>query len=310
MYQRVIFFGSGDYVIPIIEEIRKKGLEFVVTSEREEKDKPTPPLIEYLKQENIPFISSDLSSHDDIERLKLYAPTLGILASYGAVIKPRVIDMFIYGIFNIHPSLLPKYKGPSPIQAAILTGDDKTGVSIIRLDNEIDHGPILDQKEMQLLGNENYLDLRKKLFEIGAEMIASKLEELRKKDHLLETPQEETSDPYTEKITKPDGQIDLNSPPPLEIIKRMIRAYYPWPGVFVKTVLTGTEKIIKLLPDGKIQVEGAQTSEDLSENKQKLENQTKILIQVEGKRPMTIKDFANGYQSEGREILVALSLAS
>lgn len=283
MYQRIVFFGSGDYVIPIIEKIRKKGLEFVVTSEHEEEDKPTPPLITYLKEENIPYISSDLSNPDDIEKLKLYAPTLGVLASYGAVIKPRVINMFIYGIFNIHPSLLPKYKGPSPIQAAVLAEDDATGVSIIRLDDQIDHGPILDQKKVQLTGDENYLDLRKKLFEMGAEMIASKLEELREKDHLLETPQEETSEPCTKKITRSDGQIDLSNPPQPEIIGRMIRAYYPWPGVFVKTTLTGTEKIIKLLPNAQ--------------------------IQVEGKNPMLIKDFANGYQSEGREILSKLSLA-
>ncbi len=323
MYQRIIFFGSGEYIIPIVEKIRKKGLEFVVTSEHEEKDKPTPPLITYLKEENIPYLSSNLSNPDDIERLKLYAPTLGVLASYGAVIKPRVIDMFIYGIFNIHPSLLPKYKGPSPIQAAILSGDNKIGVSIIRLDNQIDHGPILDQKEIELDGAENYLDLRKKLFEMGAEMIALKLEELREKDHLLETPQEETSDPYTKKITRSDGQIDLSNPPSPEIIERMIRAYYPWPGVFVKTILTGTEKIIKLLPDGKIQVEraqsrtsemrpltsGVQTSEDTLEKKQPFKSNSGILIQVEGKRSMTIKDFANGYQSEGREILSKLSLA-
>ncbi len=283
MYQRVVFFGSGEYVIPIIEKIRKKGLEFVVTTEKEREGEPIPLLISYLKRENIPYISSNLSTPDDIEKLKLYAPTLGILASYGAILKQDIIDLFIYGIFNIHPSLLPKYRGPSPIQSTILNNDIKTGVSIIRLNDKVDQGPLLTQKEIELKDDENYYDLRKRLFEIGADMIALLLEELRQNDHLVETPQEETNEPYTQKVTRQNGFIDLKNPPSPQTIQQMIKAYYPWPGVFVKTIIGGTEKIIKLLPDGK--------------------------IQVEGKNPMTLKDFANGYQSEGREILDALSLA-
>src|SRR3989344_9366810 len=116
MKQRIIFFGSGTYTLPIIKALKPHGLILVVTTEKKGS------FTQFLVQEHVQFISPNLKQKEDIDNINDSKPTLGVLASYGAVIPKKVLGMFPMGILNIHPSLLPKYKGPSPIQATILNG--------------------------------------------------------------------------------------------------------------------------------------------------------------------------------------------
>lgn len=244
---RVIFFGSGDFVEPVIETLKKNfTLIQVVTPQVE------------------------LSEKAD----------LGVVASYGRIVSKETIESFPHGIINIHPSLLPKYRGPTPVQTAILNGDEKTGVTIIKLDEKVDHGPILAQEEIEISGNETSKSLLKKTFDIGAEMLPEVISNYIK-GGIKATVQDDSKATFTEILTKEKGYIDINNPPGNEVIGRMIRAFYPWPGVWLKTNLSGKEQIIKLLPEEK--------------------------IHVEGKKPMNYKDFVNGY-NEGKEILRKLNL--
>lgn len=283
MEQKIVFFGSGEYSIPVIEMLSFHGLVYVLTTEIEG------PLIEYLKSKKIPYSSTHVTDDKNISKNELWNkieqlnPTLGVLASFGAIIPQKIIDMFKNGIWNIHPSLLPKYKGPSPIQSTILSGDVETGVTIITLDDQIDHGPILAQEMISLLGTETTYHLKNMLFEKGGEMIEQLLLGLENGDPILKTPQNHKHESFTEKITKEHGKISLDKPPSQETLYRMIRAYYPWPTVwFLWKQENGKEKLVKLLPEEK--------------------------IQVEGKRPMSYREFINGYQEEGKLLLTKLKL--
>ena len=276
MKQRIVFFGSGWFVIPVIEKLIDRGLLLVVTNEHNGK------VVSYCNEKNIDFVSSDLKDKEVIEKIKSLDPTVAILASYGAFIPDSVINLFPHGIVNIHPSLLPKWKGPSPVQYSLLNGDEITGVTLIKLDDQIDHGPILSQKPYTLTGTETSEDMLSILFEIGADLVVEQIEHLENSEQLKEVPQDHNKETWSYKIEKTDGQININNLSTTYSLNNMIRALYPWPGVWTKAILKGQEKIVKLLPEDK--------------------------IQVEGKNPMSYKDFVNGFGEEGKNLLKQLSL--
>lgn len=276
MTQNIIFFGSGSYTIPVIEKLLNHNLKLVVTTEKDGD------LIEFCKSKGIDFISTNLKSEDDIKRITDLNPTVAVLASFGAFIPESVIRAFQNGIINIHPSLLPLWKGPSPIQYTLLNSDTQTGVTLIKLDNEIDHGPILSQKEYNLLGHETTKELLDVLFSMGSEMVEELIIKLENGEALDETPQDHAKETWSYKIEKKDGEINLENLPEPKKLKAMINAYFPWPTVWFITRIKNKELRIKLLPEGK--------------------------IQVEGKNPMNYKDFINGYGEEGKELLEKLNL--
>ncbi|MFI5265420.1 MAG: methionyl-tRNA formyltransferase, partial [Candidatus Levyibacteriota bacterium] len=173
---KIVFFGSGYYTIPIIEKLRDVGLVLVVTVEGEGE------LIDYLKKEKIPYLYSRLVNKNELSKIQDLEPDLGVLASFGAFIPKSVIESFPRGILNIHPSLLPKHKGPSPIQYTILDGIRHTGISIIKLDDQIDHGPILLQRSFLLRGKETLKSATERMFLEGADMI---YEVIQKMEHGL-----------------------------------------------------------------------------------------------------------------------------
>lgn len=274
-HSSIIFFGTGEYTIPVVEMLKSRGLAMVVTTDG------TGAVAKYARTGNIPLLVSDLKNEEDVSKIRAQKPVIGVLASYGAIVSQRVIDIFPQGILNIHPSLLPKYKGPSPIQNAILNGDTVTGVSIILLDHDVDHGPIVLQREVRLQGDETTEDLKNSLFFLGSEMV----QEIVDGTEAIEgTAQDHSRESFTNKVMSRDAFIDIKNPPDAKTLDRMIRAYYPSPGVFFETELSEKMRRIKLLPGGK--------------------------IQIEGKRVMSYRDFVNGYLDEGEKILSQLGLSS
>lgn len=271
---KIIFFGSGYYVIPVIERLKDQGLVLVVTIEKEGK------LVDYLKKEQIPYFYSHLKDEKDIKEIEDRKPDLGVLASYGAFIPKKIIESFPLGILNIHPSMLPKYKGPSPIQYAILDGVKHTGVSIIKLDDQIDHGPILSQKRFTIGEKDTLQHATELMFSTGADMIYEIVQKISKGLKVKEKIQDIKHESWTEKIDKTRGEILISNPPSLADLGRMIRAFYPWPGVYLTASLGKDKKILKLLPDN--------------------------MYQVEGKRQMSYKDFLNGYGNDAAFILAKL----
>lgn len=289
----VVFFGTPEFVLPISESllrVKDCKLTAVVTVP----DRPmgrkqilTPsPVKTWALESKIPVIDSGsmaqtcLLARQVIEKIKNVKPALGILAAYGKIVPQELIDLFPKGILVIHPSLLPKYRGPSPVQAAILSGDRETGVTIIKMDEKVDHGPIVAQFKEKIYPTDTAETLLRRLFSQAAESLTSVLPAyLENQIELIEQDHNEAT--YTYLVKRKNGYIDPANPPSPEVFNHMIRAYYPWPGVWsylppTRTVLIRGQslkgnkgKIIKFLPGQKIQVEGG--------------------------KPMTVKDFLNGY---------------
>lgn len=234
----------------------------------------------FCKQNKIPYLSASTFKDQDTKSLILKIKAIvAVVADFGLIIPGDILNAYPKGLINIHPSLLPKFRGPSPVQAAILEGVKITGVSIMKIDDEIDHGPILGQVQEEILGSDTSKSLYKRLFDKGSLLLLNVLN-LYLNDNLKLSTQNHKNATFSKTLKREDGFIDVSNPPTKEVIERMIRAYFPWPGVWFKTKLNNIEKIIKLLPGQR--------------------------IQVEGKNPMTYQDFLNGYP-EAKGVLEIIS---
>jgi methionyl-tRNA formyltransferase len=162
-----------------------------------------------------------------------------ILVAYGRIIPQEIIDLFPKGIINIHPSLLPKLRGSTPVETAILNGLEETGVSLMKLTAEMDAGPIYAQKKISLKGMETKLELAQLLLNEGCDLLIANLDRILSSE-LKPKVQDETEATYTRLLTKADGKIDFNEP--AEVIERKIRAFVGFPKAH--TSLFGHEVVL------------------------------------------------------------------
>ena len=220
-------------------------------------------------------IKEELAKHFTLVNT-LKEADLGGVASYGHILSKEELNYPKFGCINIHPSLLPKYRGPSPIQSAILNGDNQTGVTIIKMDEEIDHGPIIYQETIELSSIDNFDILSKKMFQHSADILPKIIEDFVE-GKITPIPQEHDKATYSGKLTRERSYFDINNPPSAEVLDRMIRAYYPWPGVWT----LWNNKIVKFLPS---------TSHPELDS-----GSIKYVVQMESKKPISFKDFLNGY---------------
>ncbi len=272
---KVIFFGTPDYVIPILESLYKNyKLVAVVTQ---------PPKLAGRKQLKV-FSSVDNWAHKRkipvITDLKEELPeaNLGIVASYGKIIPQNIINHFPNGILNIHPSLLPKYRGAAPIQNQIIDGIKETGITIIKMDEKMDHGPIISKLKDTIESTDTNETLRNHLFKNSAKFLVELIPNYLNNRIKLK-PQDHESATFTKIIKKDDGYVDLKSTPPAEI-ERKFRALKPWPGIWTK---------VDDLP--------AQTGKRLKILELHLEDNKLVLdkVQLEGKKQVSFEEFKRGY---------------
>lgn len=195
---------------------------------------------------------------------KVQGSDLIVVAAFGKILPKEMLNAPKYGSINIHPSLLPKYRGPSPIQEAILNGDKVSGITIIKMDEEMDHGPILYQESLDLSDKDNFDTLSKKMFLRAAEVLPKIINKFVA-GAIEDFAQDNKKATYCNLLTRESGYFDINNPPSPEKLDRMIRAYHPWPGVWTRW----NNKIVKFLPNGQ--------------------------MQMEGKKAIQLKDFLNGY---------------
>jgi methionyl-tRNA formyltransferase len=232
-YSRVmnfVFFGTDEFSVKALEILKQRGLvpTLVVTVPDKPKGRKmvlTPPMAKvWAKENNIPIAQPDKLKDfvlpDDFD--------FGVVASYGKIIPDHILNAPKQDFLNIHPSLLPKYRGATPLESAILSDDIETGVTIMQVDMEMDHGPIVAQTTIPL-AEKWYGDLRDESAEMGANLLVDILP-----DYLSGkiSPAEQNHDKatVTKKITKADGLIDLSADPILNF--RKIRAFTPWPGSY------------------------------------------------------------------------------
>lgn len=223
------FFGTDQFSITVLNTLKGHGFTPAVVVTVPDKPKGrklilTPPPAKVWAQEN----NVSVIQPEKLKDFILPPVDVAIVASYGKILPNSLLQQPKQGFINVHPSLLPKYRGATPLEAAILAGDQETGVTIIQLDSEMDHGPIIAQKSLRI-ADEWLEELTFKLATLGGEMLAEIIP-----DYVLGQikPKEQAHNEatYTKKINKEDGLINLNDS--AELNYRKIRACTPWPGAY------------------------------------------------------------------------------
>jgi methionyl-tRNA formyltransferase len=165
-----------------------------------------------------------------VERLRALAPDLIVVVAYGQIIPASILAVARHGVLNVHASLLPRHRGASPVAHAILAGDDITGVTIMRMDEQLDHGPILASREVEISSGEDAAHLTERLAKVGAELLVETVARLeRDRDRVEARAQEESAATVAPRLHKQDGELDWDRP--AADIVRAVRAFTPWPGV-------------------------------------------------------------------------------
>jgi len=177
------------------------------------------------------FQPPSLRPHEAQAQLAALEPDLIVVAAYGKILPPQVLAIPPKGCLNLHPSLLPKYRGPSPVVAAILDGLEVTGVSIMLLDQGMDTGPILAQRPCPIAPQDTAESLTYRLFQLGAELLKETLPGWLKGE-VQPVPQDHSQATYTRRIEKEDGQADWSHP--AVVLERRLRAFTPWPGLYTR----------------------------------------------------------------------------
>lgn len=190
------------------------------------------------QEHHIPVLLPDKPS-DIHDQLAAYGAEAAVLVAYGKIVPQSIIDIFPKGIINVHPSILPRHRGPTPIESAILADESKTGVSIMSLAKAMDAGAVYGQSEIDLTGNETKRELADTLLDIGVSMIIELLPGILD-GSIVALPQDESHATYDQLITKQDGVIDWSKP--ADRIEREIRAYAEWPKS--KATLAGIDTVI------------------------------------------------------------------
>ena len=301
---KIVFMGSADFSVPIFLELFEK---FTVLAVVTEIDKPagrgneveSPPTKKMAIELGLPCHQPVilLKNSEFIETLKSYDPDVIIVAAYGKILPQEILNLPKNGCLNVHPSLLPKYRGASPIQTALLNGDAKSGVSIILMDHRMDTGDIIIQEEMKIEPEDDYTALAKKMSVASSRLLAGILEKYINNETKLKI-QNDSQATYTKKISKYDGRIDWQKKA-LDI-HNQLRAYSDWPGsyaFFDKKKLD----IIKARPMELDQGENFQIGQVISDgqlicvkcSEGFLELQR---VKLEGKTEISVKDFINGHQ--------------
>ncbi len=300
---KIVFMGTPDFTTPVLAALVDAGHDVVGVYTRPDRRAgrgrrlAESPVKRHALERGLPVFqpASLRKDREAIEALRVLAPDVVVVAAYGLFLPSAMLDLPRLSCLNIHPSLLPRHRGPSPVATAILDGDDTTGVTVIRLDNQMDHGPVVAQRETPIGEDETAGALTARLFRLGAELLLETLPGWDRGDLVLEA-QDESLATVTPQLTKQDGEIDWGRS--AEYIARQVRAYSPWPGTFTRwrgrrvaivaadrareSVASGPTGLVTALPEGV----GVATGDGV------LELRT---VQLEGRKPVAIDEFLRGH---------------
>lgn len=237
---RTVFLGSGPFAVPILETLAQHpaaDLRAVITARarpvgRGGKVRPSAVGVR-ASALAYPLIAPErLRAPEAIHAIERLAPDLLVLADYGQIVPRALLDLPRHGALNLHPSLLPRHRGATPIPAAILAGDPSTGVSLMRMDEGLDTGPLIALRELPLHGDEVAPDLETALAGVAAELLADSLAAWLA-GALPAVPQAKEGATLTRPLRREDGRLDAGRP--ARALERQVRAYQPWPGSFLET---------------------------------------------------------------------------
>lgn len=269
---RFIFFGTPDFAAVILEELIAAGMAPVAVITNPDrpfgrkKELAPPPVKKFITDSGaaVPILQPEKLDDAFIAELKKLGAEAGVLAAYGKIVPRTVFEIFPKGIVVVHPSLLPKYRGATPIQSAILAGEDLTGTTLFVMDEKVDHGPVLGSAQVQLLDMDTYTTLADKLAEASAALLIDTLPKYVS-GGIAPVPQNEESVTYTKKFSGDDGCIDLEKDDAIAVWRK-VRALNPEPGAWT----TKDGKRMKILDadlvDGKLVIRKVQFDGQLPKN--------------------------------------------
>jgi methionyl-tRNA formyltransferase len=304
MATRVIFMGTPQFAVPSLEALIHSSYQVVAVYAQPDRragrgqQVALSPIKQLALSHGLDVVQPDsLKVTSAVDRLAGFAPEVIVVAAFGHILPPEVLALPKFGCLNVHPSLLPQYRGSSPVATAVLQGDKVTGVTIMLLDVGLDSGPILSQRKVPISADDTAGSLTIKLAQTGAQLLIETLP-LWLDGQLKPQPQEESQASYTKVITKGDGQIDWQLSA-LELWRR-VRAFDPWPGCYTwwrdkrlklgKVVLLNRGKLgepgkVIALPQAAPAVVGVETGDGVL---------GLLSVQLEGRREMPAEEFVRG----------------
>ena len=232
----IVFMGSPEFALPTLRALAE---HYQVTGVGTQADRPagrgrqlTPPPVKILAQElGLPVIQPKrLGEPEAMQQLRSWAPDLIVVAAFGQILRLELLDLPPHGCLNVHASLLPRWRGAAPIQAALLAGDEQTGITIMKMDPGVDTGPILSQRAGAIYPDDTTGSLAARLAQLGAELLVECLPAFLS-GSLTPQPQDESQATYAPMLKKEDGQLDFHQS--AEQLARLVRAFNPWPGAYI-----------------------------------------------------------------------------
>ena len=237
MSTRVVFMGSPDFALRSLCALQKTHQVVGVITQPDRasgrgRALKSPPVKELALELNLPLIQPEkLCQPEAMEQLRLWNPDLIVLAAFGQILKPDVLDLPRYGCINVHASLLPRWRGAAPVNAAILHGDEETGVTIMKMDAGLDTGPILTQRAIRLTPDDTAGSVFESLSRLGADLLIESLHDYLS-GKIIPRPQPEHGVTYAPMLKKEEGLLDFTHS--AEELERRVRAFNPWPGAFMQ----------------------------------------------------------------------------
>jgi methionyl-tRNA formyltransferase len=307
MKPKIIFAGTTEFGLPALEMLRQNfDLVAIIT----QPDKPAgkkqvitpPPVKDWALKNNIP-VMQPVKIADAAADIKNLEPAVMVVAAYGQIIPKNILELPKRGSINLHGSILPKYRGASPIQTAILNDEKETGVTIMQMDEKMDHGPIISSITVPINNTDDYSSLHQKLADAGAKILAETLPKWLD-GSIVGQAQIHQEATFAKLLKRDDGRIDWTTP--ARQIFQQIKALNPEPGTWT-TLDKKSVKILKAeelrngridLP-GKIYADGKDCLVKCGDYSLKL-----LMVQPEGKKPMTGHDFINGLKKLETKVFV------
>ena len=306
MAARLVFLGTASFAVPTLEALVRSGTPPVAVYTRPDQPAgrgrtPRPsPVKERALALGLPVLQPlALRGLEATEELKRLAPTVLILAAYGLLLPPSFLTVAPKGGLNIHPSLLARHRGPSPVVWTLLEGDAEAGVTVFLMDEGMDSGPVLSQRSIQIMAGETAGSLTQRLAEEGARLL---METLRPwLDGVLRPVAQDSSQAtYSRLLRKEDGELDFHRP--AVQLERQVRAFQPWPGTFTRW----SGQRLKILQAAALPGEGEPgavvlvPADAARATKTQVGIATKdgvlglLRVQPEGRRPMAAGEFVRG----------------
>ena len=233
---RIVFMGSPEFALPVLSTLAGSYHVVGVITQPDRasgrgRELKAPPVKTLALELNIPIMQPEkLRAPEAMEQLRAWAPDLIVVAAFGQILKKDVLEMPCYGCINVHASLLPRWRGAAPINAAILAGDEETGVTIMQMDVGLDTGPMLSKRSIRLTPTDTAGSVFERLSQLGADLLIETLPAYLAGE-LVPQPQPEEGLTYAPMLKKEEGKLEFTHA--ADELERRIRAFNPWPGAFM-----------------------------------------------------------------------------